>query len=386
MPTDLSYSTSSPLTTRGGVALQGYPGRQYSLLPDQRSFSTSDRPWRGSALSGAGALAAHAVGLTRLLERLNGTCGCMLTFHRAAASASWADLPNREFYLDAGFLDRMLAHLRATGWDVVTLDEALHRAATGERGRFVNISVDDTYRDTYEIVVPAFRRAGVPVTLFVTTGIPDNTLSLWGAGLETILAESATIAVPCGTGTATLHLTDATQRRQVFTALHTAWEQAGPEQMYRIFCALNGYDTTALHRRHAMDWDMLATLRHDPCVEIGAHTVGHRRISTLEPAEAMAEIGGSRTRLEEKLGIAVRHFAFPYGRAADCGPRDFALVREAGYASAATTRKGLVRGGAGFDPYALPRNALNGAHQRTAQTAFHLSGLSGLATRLLRKG
>ena len=197
---------------------------------DWRSFPGIGRPWRGSALSGAGALAVHAVGLTRLAERLNGACGCLLTFHRAAPGDAWAGLPNREFYLDADFLDRLLTYLRTERWDVVTLDEALHRAAAGDRGRFVNISVDDTYRDTFEIVVPAFRRAGVPVTLFVTTGIPDGTLSLWGAGLETILAENVTVAVPSGSEVATLHLTDAAQRRQVFAALHAAWEPTAPEE------------------------------------------------------------------------------------------------------------------------------------------------------------
>jgi peptidoglycan/xylan/chitin deacetylase (PgdA/CDA1 family) len=342
--------------------------------------------WRASAASGSLAVAAHAVGLTRLFDGLNGSCGCLLTFHRAAPGDAWADLPNREFYLDAGYLERLLTYLRAEGWKVVTLDEMLHRTAAGEPGRLVNISVDDTYRDTAEIVVPTFRRAGMPVTLFVTTGIPDGTLSLWGAGLETILAENVRVEVPRASGTETLHLADAAQRRQLFTALHAAWEQAGPEDMYRRFCAVNGYDMAALHRRHAMDWDMLATLRHDPCVEIGAHTVGHRRIATLAPAAALAEIAGSRSRLEAKLGIAVRHFAFPYGRAGDCGPRDFALVRAAGFASAATTRKGLVRRGGAFDPYALPRNCLNGAHRRPAHAAFHLSGLSGLATRLAKAG
>jgi hypothetical protein len=43
--------------------------------------------------------------------------------------------------------------------------------------------------------------------------------------------------------------------------------------------------------------------------------------------------------LIERLGINVRHFAFPCGRSADCGPRDFELAREAVFARAATSRK-----------------------------------------------
>ena len=315
---------------------------------------------------------------------MNGTCGCLLTFHRAAASAAWADLPNREFYLDAGFLERLLETLRARRWDVVTMEEAVRRTARGDGSRFVNISVDDVYRDTHEIVVPIFQRAGVPVTLFVTTGIPDGTFCLWGAGLETMLAELTMLAVPDGAGSTMLHLHNAAARRSAFAVLQSAWEKTEAEPIYRQLCALNGYDPTELHNRHAISWEMLKFLRHNPCVEIGAHTVRHPHVAALSPSDALSEIAGSRARLQAELGIEVRHFAFPFGRAADCGPRDFALVREAGFVSSATTRKGLLRAGKGFDPFALPRNTLNGAHRRTGQASFHLSGLSGLAGRLLR--
>ena len=319
-----------------------------------------------------------------MLERINGACGCLLTFHRAAASAAWAGLPNREFYLDAGFLEQLLDTLRARRWDVVTMEEAVRRTAEGDGGRFVNFSVDDVYRDTHEIVVPIFERAGVPVTLFVTTGIPDGTFCLWGAGLETMLAEHTMLAVPDDTGSTMLMLRNAAERRQAFAVLQSAWEKAGPEPIYRQSCALNGYDPMELHNRHAITWDMLKSLRQNRHVEIGAHTVRHPHVAALSPSDALSEIAGSRARLETELGIEVRHFAFPFGRAADCGPRDFALAREAGFVSSATTRKGLLRAGKNFDPFALPRNTLNGAHRRAEQAAFHLSGLGGLAGRLLQ--
>jgi peptidoglycan/xylan/chitin deacetylase (PgdA/CDA1 family) len=318
------------------------------------------------------------------MERLNGVCGCLLTFHRAASSADWPHLPNREFYLDALFLEQLLDTFGVRHWDVVTMEEAVRRTAQGTNRRFVNISVDDTYRDTYEIVVPIFQRAGVPVTLFVTTGMPDDTLCLWEAGLETILAENTTLAVPDGAGSTVLQLQNASQRREAFTMLRATWEKMHPEQIYYQLCALNGYDPAELRARHAISWQMLKSLRHNPFVELGAHTMRHPHVSTLSETDALFEIKGSRTRLEAKLGVEIRHFAFPFGRAADCGPRDFALAREAGFTSAATTRKGLLRQSKAFDPYALPRNTLNGAHRRTEQAALHLSGLSGLASRLVQ--
>ena len=93
---------------------------------------------------------------------------------RAIASAEWAQMPNRGFHLDLAYLERMVRYVQRRGWDIVSLDEALRRLATPGQRRFVNVSLDDCYRDTAEQVVPLFARLGAPITLFVTTGIPDS--------------------------------------------------------------------------------------------------------------------------------------------------------------------------------------------------------------------
>jgi peptidoglycan/xylan/chitin deacetylase (PgdA/CDA1 family) len=287
-------------------------------------------------------------------------------------------LPNRNFYLDLGFVDRLLAYLKRTGWAVVTMDEALRRTARGDSGdRFVNFSVDDCYRDTFETVVPLFRRHGVPVALFVTTGIPDGTLPMWCAGLEDVLLNRERVIVDG----ATVEVATSEAKRDAYARIAAAWDNDAPERHYAAFCADNGVDPQALHWKHAISWEMLEALRDDPLVEIGAHTVSHARISSLSGTDAFAEIDGCRKRLEERLGIAVRHFAFPYGRSGDCGPRDFDLVRQAGYASAATTRKGLVR--RSHDPFRLPRNTLDGSHRHLALAELHLVGATGIAARVL---
>jgi putative peptidoglycan lipid II flippase len=312
-----------------------------------------------------------------------GVRGCCLTFHRAATTAEWAALPNRAFYLDTDYLERLLRHLQRAGWDIVTLDEAVRRMAQppqpGSR-RFVNISIDDCYRDTAELIVPLFRRLGVPVTLFVTTGIPDGTLRLRDAGLETILLQRDWVEA----GGKRHWLADAAQRRSAYRTISGNWDRPGAEADYDGFCRAHGFDPDALDAQHRITWPMLQALRDDPFVEIGGHTVSHPHVASLDAVAAAAEIGGCRARLLEKLGGSVRHFAFPYGRQADCGARDFGLVQEAGYVSGATTRKGLV--GSGDDRFRLRRNTLNGRHRALPYVYAHLTGLSGLATRVLGRG
>lgn len=321
-------------------------------------------------------LMARVLGLAG--DTVWGCRGCFFTFHRCAPSAEWAALPNRDFYLDAGFLDTLLSYLAAAGWSVVTVDESLERLASARGGRFVNFSVDDCYRDTFETVVPIFRKHGVPVTLFVTTGIPDATMPMWGAGLETVLRERDAVVLD---GDTKLTVRTSDDKREAYAQISARWDAGDSAAFYEAFCADNGVTQAALYDRNAITWAMLRELSGDRHVEIGAHTVSHRRLSALQDDQVEQEIGGSGDRLRHQLGISCRHFAFPFGRRADCGPREFAITQRTGYASAATTRKGLLR--RGQNAYSLPRNTLNGGHQSTRLAEAHLLGLTGIAARAL---
>lgn len=308
---------------------------------------------------------------------LMGSRGCLLTFHRAAPAQAWATLPNRDFYLDLDFLDRFLSHLTRRGWDVVTMDEALHRSTLNRADdRFVNFSIDDCYRDTFEQVVPLFRRHQKPVTLFVTTGIPDGSLALWAAGLEDVLLNQDRVTLE---GRA-MDVATFESKQSVFHQTAVKWDGPQAADRYASFCDVNDIDVDAMHWKHAISWEMLEELQDDPLVEIGGHTVSHPHVASLTPDLARAELQGCRDRLIERLGVPCHHFAFPYGRSADCGPRDFAIARESGFTSAATTRKGLVH--PGQNAFDLPRNTINGAHRSLATMELHLTGLTGAAARI----
>jgi peptidoglycan/xylan/chitin deacetylase (PgdA/CDA1 family) len=328
-----------------------------------------------SVMLGAGTL---ALPLARAADRMLGPRGCLFTFHRAASSELWQKLPNRDFYLDIEFLDRFLGYLVVQEWDVVTIGEALRRSGSADNtSRYVNFSIDDCYRDSFDLVAPVFRRHKVPLTLFVTTGIPDGTVPLWSSGLEEALRTRDSIVLD----REVVKLSTLEERRAAYLRIASAWDGLDAPRHYAAFCATNRIDMDAMHWKHAISWDMLEHLAKDPLIEIGAHTVNHARISSLAPDAAIAEIEGSRMRLNQRLGINAQHFAFPYGRSGDCGPRDFALARKAGFLSAATTRKGLLR--SSHDRFSLPRNTINGSHRSLAAMEMHLMGITGAAARIV---
>ncbi len=76
--------------------------------------------------------------------------------------------------------------------------------------------------------------------------------------------------------------------------------------------------------------------------EIGSHTLTHPHLPTLPLAQARAEIFDSKKQLEDRFGVAIRHFCYPYG---DYNEAVRDLVGEAGYETAPTVRFGTNRPG-----------------------------------------
>ena len=94
----------------------------------------------------------------------------------------------------------------------------------------------------------------------------------------------------------------------------------------------------------------LADLADRKDVEVGAHTVNHRHLDLLSPAQARAEIVGSRDQLAEIMGNVPASFAYPHG-SFKTGVRE--IVREAGFDNCYAVKNAFTH--ADDDRFALAR-------------------------------
>lgn len=88
---------------------------------------------------------------------------------------------------------------------------------------------------------------------------------------------------------------------------------------------------------------------------IGSHTLTHPYLTRIPPARAREEIGASKKWLEDRFGVAVEHFCYPYG---DWNPSVRDEVIQAGYRTACTVRFGVNT--RVTDPFTLRR--IKGRH------------------------
>jgi peptidoglycan/xylan/chitin deacetylase (PgdA/CDA1 family) len=72
--------------------------------------------------------------------------------------------------------------------------------------------------------------------------------------------------------------------------------------------------------------------------QIGAHTCTHPRLSFLSRDQAKEEIFASKKKLEDRFGLPMDHFAYPYG---DYNQTTIELVREVGFKTAVTMHRGV---------------------------------------------
>jgi peptidoglycan/xylan/chitin deacetylase (PgdA/CDA1 family) len=141
-----------------------------------------------------------------------------------------------------------------------------------------------------------------------------------------------------------------------------------------------GVSLAALCDKYFINTDELRTLARDPLASIGAHSVTHRALASLDTAEAKGEFVDNRAFLESCIDMRVQDFAYPFGSAHTCGPREADLAREVGFRSATTTANRPLVAQDGRDVYYLPRVSIH-PHWTKAHLDAEVSGFTLAALR-----
>jgi peptidoglycan/xylan/chitin deacetylase (PgdA/CDA1 family) len=322
--------------------------------------------------------ALHRSGVTRLFAPAYAGIGSILMFHRVRAAAAPEFAPNHGITVSAAFLERIIDLLQELGYDLVTMAEVARRIAVGDASRrFVNLSFDDGYRDTLEVALPVFASKRVPMTLYLTTGFLDRRHIPWWDALEHLLRARERILVPGPEGTRALETRTVGQKEQAFGAIRARVMRMPRESQDAFLHALGDaceFDLEAAVVADRLTWEMAERMQASGLVEIGAHTVSHCVLANETDADVQREMVRGREQLESRLGIAVGHFAYPFGGRAEAGAREIRLAQESGFTTAVTTRHAHLQREHRGHLHALPRISVNGFHQSTRDLAVLLSG------------
>jgi peptidoglycan/xylan/chitin deacetylase (PgdA/CDA1 family) len=144
-----------------------------------------------------------------------------------------------------------------------------------------------------------------------------------------------------------------------------------------------GDPRTGVDPEQALTWTMLEEAVSTGLVTVGSHTHAHVDLSTADAGRSEDEMRRSKEAIEDRLGVACHHFAFPWGKAS--GAAEAAAktwFRTAALDGWRTNRAGRI------DPHRLGRTPVLRADAGFFFRAKARGRLDGerLAYRALRRG
>lgn len=175
--------------------------------------------------------------------------------------------------------ERQLAWLAKHGFHFATMDEVVRGDAPP---RSVVLTFDDGYEDNYTAAFPLLKKYGAKATLYLVADREEG--SDWSAKKK---------------------------------AHHNSGE---------------------LTREPKLSDAQVAEMIASGIIELGAHTMTHANLASLDTSGKKAEIADSKEWLEKRFGVKIGSFAYTFGI---WDAEDREIVREAGFSSAVTTDPGI---------------------------------------------
>jgi peptidoglycan/xylan/chitin deacetylase (PgdA/CDA1 family) len=331
------------------------------------------------AILRAGLEALYVTGGHVWLRPLVGGVGVILTLHHVRPARRGAFQPNRLLEVTPEFLDAAIRRVRLAGLEPVSLDEMHRRLVERDfRKRFVCFTFDDGYRDNLTYAHPILRKHGVPFAVYVPTSFPDRLGELWWLTLEAVVAKVDRIGRVIDGRDQHIDSRTVEEKRDAFEAIYWWLRSLETEEEMRVvvrdLARRYGVDGAAFCQDLCLTWPELSQLAADPLVTIAAHTVNHVRLAKVSAGEARLEMEMSAAVIEAALGRRPRHLSYPIGDSTSAGPREFSIARELGFATAVTTRAGMLFPEHRDHVLALPRISLNGTYQQPRYVRVLVSG------------
>lgn len=265
-----------------------------------------------------------------------------------------------------GNADKVATHFNsqcayiAKSYSVISLGEVAS-ALRGERSLPDNatvITVDDGYRDFFDVAYPILREYRLAATVFLVTDFVDGKEWLWTDKLRYCIQRTrlprVEITIPTGE-TIRFELNNEEQRSKAASVLNQVTKKLPDKARRGMIGQLpelleTELPKTAPSEYAPLTWKMIRRMSRDG-FEFGAHTENHPILSRIESeVDLRQQIVRSKIRVEEEIGMPVSHFSYPNG---GFDERSLNVVRRAGFQSAVTVQCGLNP--LNSDPFLLKR-------------------------------
>lgn len=232
-------------------------------------------------------------------------------------------------------------------FEVTPLSGAVERLRNGKIHRpIVAITFDDGLQNNYDVAFPILREAGLPATIFLTTGLVNTNDTLWYCRLNLALSETGKTSFVWGDYSFDLSMPGSKAEAAAVIGAKVK-ELPHPKllaEIRKIVFDLGCDPDSPLEASspyHILNHEAIKVMTTaSGLIEFGAHTHSHAILSLLSPDERYYEINRSVTAVHELTGHPCELFAYPNGRSQDYDTEAIEILEACGVRSSVTAMEG----------------------------------------------
>jgi peptidoglycan/xylan/chitin deacetylase (PgdA/CDA1 family) len=273
--------------------------------------------------------------------------GAILMLHRVAPFEKDRLSPNENMKVSPEFLETFIELSRKKSYTFISLDELYEILVKRKKtSKLLVLTFDDGYKDNYEIAYPLLKSKNVPFTIYITTSFLSRSAILWWYLIEHIILENDYIELLDGEK---YSCKDFKEKEITFLKIREKIIKSGNIDIIKTLKNLfSKYDidwisiNKMICEKLCLSVKDIKKLSQDTLVTIGSHTKNHYPLSRLPKDKVYEEITIANKELEQLIHKKIEHFAYPFGSHIEAGEREFNIVKEIGFKTAATTRRGTI--------------------------------------------
>ncbi len=292
--------------------------------------------------------------LARYLHHPQIPIGAILMLHRTDTHNKEGIWYNQHLKMSAETIEEMVKYAREKGCRFVSLEEMSNAIKRKKYiRRWIAVTLDDGYRDNFEIGYPCFKHLNVPFCIYVTTNMVEGKMYYWWEYLERLILNHDSITLSDGQ-TFACHTQE--EKEQAFLDIREIILKAPQDdysQIGALFPSEYGFDATFGKDDLGLTWSQIQQLGEEPLATIGNHTYSHKAFTGCADQEILDDIILAQREMSLRANLDMKHFAFPFGEATAISQHDIDLVKNSGFSTSATTRSDYIR--YGTDLLEMPR-------------------------------
>ncbi len=304
--------------------------------------------------------------------------GVILMYHRVLPEEKMKEDMNIGLAVSSSTFEKQIKTLKSK-YKICDMNEFITNLNEEKNEFAVTITFDDGYKDNLFYALPILEKYNVPALIYISTNFLEEKVNLWWLELMETIQNNSKISFVYKTKKFNLNLGKEKQKILAYISLRKIFLNLRIDEQIELLEIITKTKERKNYSEICLNNKEVKILDNHKLITIGSHGHNHLNFKILSNQEIKFEVKKSLEVLEGLLNHKIEHFCYPFGGKNQASVREYNIIQELNFTSAATGRIYPINR---CDLFSLPRIYV-GKNVCEKTLINHLSGFYNLANKFI---